>query len=175
MFGRRSSQRLKSRTPLSVVVKMRSNTTIIIYIVLGIGAVVGLVFFFPFFLGLTSGYRGSSHAPSPISEISVPVHASKADSPKNFEPSTISVVIGLNNKVRWTNYDFAKISVIADDKSDPDFFNNTHNGTSNQPTLKSSLDSYDAFEYTFSKPGKYGYHCSFHPWMQGVVTVLPAQ
>jgi len=145
----------------------------IIFIILGVIAVIGLVtFVFPMLLGLSIGTKGNSHAPSSISEVSLPQNATLPDFPKNFEPSTAKVVIGFNNKVRWTNYDIVKISVLADDKSDPGFFNATHSGASNEPAYESLLNSYESFEYTFTKTGEYGYHCSIHPWMQGSVIVL---
>jgi plastocyanin len=149
------------------------DSRMLVFIILGIGGIVGLIFIFPYLLGLTSNFHGSSHAPSPISEVYLPERATSPDAPKNFEPSTISVTIGLNNKVRWSNYDFKKSSVLADDKSDPGFFTATHNGTSDEPTRESSLNSYETFEYTFTKAGEYGYHCNLHPWMKGVVIVLP--
>jgi plastocyanin len=152
-----------------------SGALIILYIVLGLGAVASLILFgFPILLASTSPFHGSSHAPSPFSEVYIPQNASHTDSPKNFEPSTTSVVIGLNNRVIWTNYEITKVSVVADDNSDPGFFAATHEGTSNNPTHESLLNSYETFEYTFTEQGKYGYHCSIHPWMKGTVIVLPS-
>ncbi len=146
---------------------------IIAFVILGVGAIAVLLYIFPMFLALSTGNFGHSHAPSPISEVSIPKDASLADSPKNFEPATISVIIGLNNRVRWTNYDVPKSSVLADDNSDPGFFTATHDGASDKPTRESLMNSYETFEYTFTKQGKYGYHCNIHPWMKGVVIVLP--
>lgn len=107
-----------------------------------------------------------------ISAVTIPLGASLKDSPKNFEPSDMNVTISVNNKVRWTNYDSAQVSVLADDDSDPGFFNATHDA-SGGPTLASSLYHSEFFEYTFAKLGTHGYHCSFHPWMRGSITVSP--
>jgi len=152
---------------------MTAYAGFIILMVLGVIGAALLFIFFPTILALSIGTTPSSRAPSPISEVSIPQYASAEDT-QNFDPETVSVMIGLNNKVRWTNYDFAKISVLADDKSDPGFFNSTHNnGASDDPTRESILNSYETFEYTFTKAGEYGYHCSFHTWMRGTVKVMP--
>jgi plastocyanin len=83
----------------------------------------------------------------------------------------MNVTIGIDNKVRWQNEDVVQVSILADDDSDSEFYNTTHDA-SGGPTLASSLYPSETFEYTFTKPATYGYHCSFHPWMRGSVTVL---
>lgn len=156
-----------------------NNTKLIILLILAGGGAVSLVIFFSVF------WVFIPHAPSPvrsgqgqpeemISAVAIPLGASLQDSPKNFEPSDMNVTIGVNNKVRWANDDSVQVSVLADDDSDPGFFNATHD-SSGDPTLASSLYPSEIFEYTFTKPGTYGYHCSFHPWMRGSVTVLSGQ
>lgn len=151
---------------------------IIIFIVLGIAALIGLVMFFPMLLALSVGMTGHSHGPPTtpepiVASVEIPEGAALADTGKNFEPATIRVVIGNNNTVRWYNNDYAQSSVIADNDSDPGFFNATHLGGSNGPTAASSLYPGEIFEYTFNKVGTFGYHSEPHPWMQGTVIVLP--
>lgn len=65
-------------------------------------------------------------------------------------------MIGVNNIVQWINEDIVSHSVVADDKSDPDFYAATRNN---------SLLSGATFKYTFTKPEELGYHMVPHPHM----------
>jgi len=75
-----------------------------------------------------------------------------------FSPTTITVVIGVNSTVVWTNYDSAEHTVTATD--------NSFNSGFIQPG--------QSFSYTFTTPGTYGYYCTIHPWMKGTVIVKAA-
>jgi plastocyanin len=81
----------------------------------------------------------------------------------NFEPAVITVVIGVNNTVRWINQDVVGSKISADDKSDPAFWNITENA----PLLSPG----ETFEFTFTKLGAYGYHSEPHPHKHGTVMV----
>ncbi|MGI0091788.1 MAG: cupredoxin domain-containing protein [Nitrososphaerales archaeon] len=79
----------------------------------------------------------------------------------NFLPANITVVIGVNNTVIWTNNDTTVHTVQS--KSVP-------NGAS-------SFDSKDmnagaVFNMTFTVAGTYHYFCKYHSWMQGTVNVV---
>lgn len=74
----------------------------------------------------------------------------------NFSPSVITVIVGVNNTVTWTNEDTSIHTVTATDGS----FNsgNISPGTS--------------WTYIFSTPGNYSYYCVYHSgWMRGTVIV----
>ena len=74
----------------------------------------------------------------------------------NYEPSQITVVIGVNNTVMWINHD-----VIA------------HTVTSRTGIFDSGLIQPNAnFTYTFTTVGVYPYYCKVHLTMNGSVTVL---
>jgi plastocyanin len=74
---------------------------------------------------------------------------------KGFSPNTVVVVLGKNNTVVWTNHD-----------SQP------HTVTANGGSFDSGyLGQGASFTYTFSSVGVYQYHCTYHPWMTGVVVV----
>ena len=73
-----------------------------------------------------------------------------------FTPNTITVVIGMNNTVTWTNYDSVIHTVTADDNSW---------GSGN-------LASGDNYTYTFQSAGTFGYHCTIHTYMTAKVVVL---
>jgi len=73
-----------------------------------------------------------------------------------YDPDNITVMIGVNNTVIWTNNDNEPHTVTATDGS-------FDSGNMNPGAT---------FTYTFTKPGVYSYICTYHPWMRGYVTVL---
>ena len=72
-----------------------------------------------------------------------------------YSPSTITVVVGVNNTVTWVNTDDAPHTVTASDGS----FNS------------GNLNGGQSWSHTFTTPGTYPYYCSYHPWMKGTVIV----
>jgi plastocyanin len=49
----------------------------------------------------------------------------------------------------------------------------SHTSTSNDDVWNSPLlNPGDMWSFTFSKAGRYRYHCALHPWMVGVVDVV---
>jgi plastocyanin len=85
---------------------------------------------------------------------------SGAQNPNNglfYSPQSITVVMGVNNTVVWTNNDNVMHTVVAND--------NSYSGT---------LNPGDTFAHTFTAAGVYDYHCSIHSFMTGSVTVLAA-
>lgn len=75
-----------------------------------------------------------------------------------FAPQNITVVIGVNNTVEWTNNDTAAHTVTSR-PGDPAAFTQV-------------LAPGTTFIYTFNSPGVYNYYCTFHDWMHGTVTVV---
>ena len=73
-----------------------------------------------------------------------------------FNPQTITVVIGVNNTVTWTNNDATPHTV----SSDASLFQS------------GSLSQHSMFSRTFSQEGTFTYHCAFHPSMTGTVIVI---
>lgn len=74
----------------------------------------------------------------------------------NFTPDAVTVVIGVNNTVVFTNQDSKKQTVTAPDGS----FNS------------GDLGPGASWTYTFSTPGTYTYYSVYHYWMRGTITVL---
>ncbi len=101
----------------------------------------------------------SSSATAATSPIISHVHMESGASTNEalgFSPKTITVVLGKNNTVTWTNEDYA-----------------IHTVTSNTGLFDSgNVDPSTTFTFTFSAPGTYDYHCSYHPWMTGTVIVV---
>jgi plastocyanin len=71
-----------------------------------------------------------------------------------FTPSGITVKKG--TKVTWTNKDSMAHTVTGDTPSGP-----------NSQTLNQG----DAYSFTFDSTGTFKYHCNFHSFMTGTVTV----
>jgi plastocyanin len=87
--------------------------------------------------------------------VSIPPDAYNSASGHLYSPDSITVVIGVNNTVKWTNNDTA-----------------THTVTANGGSFDSGPIAPGAtFTYEFLVPGVYEYHCTYHPWMTGTVTV----
>jgi plastocyanin len=111
-----------------------------------------------------AGYKQSSSSTTTTSasggsSVAVTIVAGAGTPPnKGFSPDNITVVIGVNNTVTWTN----------DDSS-------IHTVTGNDGTFDSGfLDTGTSYTHTFTTPGVYEYHCTIHPWMTGFVTVKSA-
>jgi plastocyanin len=98
--------------------------------------------------------------------VSIPAGAGAgASAAPGYAPDNVTVVIGVNNTVEWTN-------------------NDTQNGgtdhTVTSTSVPSGAKSFDSgimaegatFTQTFTVPGTYEYHCTIHSWMTGSVVVL---
>jgi len=76
-----------------------------------------------------------------------------------FSPQNVTVIIGTNNSVQWTNKDGADHTVTSDPGDSISF---------NSPAIGPG----GTYEFTFNTPGVYPYYCTFHPgWMKGTITV----
>jgi amicyanin len=71
-----------------------------------------------------------------------------------FDPDVLTIPAGTT--VTWTNHDEVPHTVTSTDKSF---------------TSSGALDTGDLYSYTFTKPGKYDYYCTVHPFMLGKVIV----
>jgi plastocyanin len=72
-----------------------------------------------------------------------------------YTPTDITVVIGINNTVKWTNNDNMAHTVTATD------------GSFDSGNLNPSA----TYVHTFTQVGVYHYTCTYHSWMHGTVTV----
>ena len=99
-------------------------------------------------------------AGAPSAKVSIPTGASSPNAAPGYAPDKITVIIGVNNTVAWTNNDSVDHTVTS----------------VSVPTGATSFDSGimaagATFTQTFTVPGTYQYHCSLHSWMTGTVTV----
>ncbi|MEM0288216.1 MAG: cupredoxin domain-containing protein [Nitrososphaerota archaeon] len=87
--------------------------------------------------------------------VSIVLGAASNESNPGYSPDVITVVIGINNTVIWTNND-----------------NFAHTVTSVSKVFDSgNMNPGATFSYTFTTPGVYNYTCTYHPWMHGTVIV----
>jgi plastocyanin len=82
-----------------------------------------------------------------------------AETPVSWQymPKDIKVVLGVNSTVTWVSR-----SISYDTVTD------SGGAFSSGPIAPGQT-----FSFTFSRAGTYAYHCQYHPWMTGTVTVLP--
>jgi plastocyanin len=74
---------------------------------------------------------------------------------KGYGPDTITVYLGVNNTVSWTNHD-----------------NSPHTVTQDGGGFDSgNLPPGGTYVHTFTQAGVYNYHCVYHYWMTGTVIV----
>lgn len=75
---------------------------------------------------------------------------------RQYSPQSIVVVVGVNNTVTWISHSTAYDTITSD------------SGLFDSGSIRPG----GSYSYTFPAPGVYLYHCAFHPWMMGKVTVL---
>jgi plastocyanin len=76
-----------------------------------------------------------------------------------FSPQIITAIIGQNNTVTWVNDDIVPHTVTSDESGQFD---------------SGAINAGESWSHTFTVPGTYTYHCSYHPWMHGTVIVKSA-
>ena len=77
-----------------------------------------------------------------------------------YTPDVVTVVIGKNNTVFWINNDAAPHTATSDTA-----------GVFDSGVTGPLTNQGGTYQFTFTTPGTFTYHCSFHPWMQGTVIV----
>lgn len=113
-----------------------------------------------------------------VSTVIIPNDSENARSVKNYEPTYLVVVLGINNTVRWVNQEEIMNFIAADNQNDPNFFDATSKQTylnvqeDNNVNPPNFLRPGESFEYTFTKSGYFGYHGT-HQWQHGWILVLP--
>lgn len=121
--------------------------------------------------GLTLALPLASAQSSPSTVVvSIPSGAGSGQSAApGYSPDAITVVIGVNNTVMWTNNDTngQGTSHTVVPKSQP-------SGGSMPSAGSGNISPGAVYSLTFTVPGTYDYHCSYHSWMSGTVIVEAA-
>ena len=114
-------------------------------------------------LGAPPGDAGPAPAaaPAPEPDVVMPTKSSRPGCEEDdgcYVPSRVSVPAG--GRVTWLNGDSAFHSVTSGSYGAPDgLFDSGH------------MDPGATFTVGFGEEGEFGYHCTLHPWMAGLVDV----
>jgi plastocyanin len=85
-----------------------------------------------------------------------------ANTSLNFTPSTIRVVVGVNNTITWLNQDTRSQHTVV-----------TESVPSGAQSFSVVIGSGQTYATTLSVPGTYRYFCMWHPgWMKATIVVL---
>lgn len=118
-----------------------------------IGVTLGLLSVLAFASPVSGAVNGTVH-------VSMPAGAGTTSIP-GYTPSTVTVVIGVNDTVMWTNNDTAHHTVTPG------------NQPVGGPWVVGSGDMApkDSYSFQFTVPGTYSYKCDYHNLMMGTVVV----
>lgn len=115
------------------------------------------------FTGIVIAPSASSKGPPPDGFLTIVLGSGNPTGQANqitFTPQNVTLVIGKNNTVQWTNKDVTAHTVTSD-VGDSITFNSGF------------ISPGQTFVYTFNTPGVYPYMCTLHPgWMHGKITVV---
>ena len=103
----------------------------------------------------------------------LPGAGTTTDRSLTYSPNVVTVFIGYNSSVVWTNNDSALHTVTAN-SSDPDPNFISWSQPSGYNNIQPSGTAGDTLNYTFTIAGTYGYYCKYHPHMIGEIIVKPA-
>ena len=134
--------------------------------VLGVLIVVGLILAAGMLLVLQPKVLAvlSGKSSTQSMEVHVNIPDGIASNPRlNFDKSSITVKLNLNNTIVWTDNDAGGQVHTVTTRSAPSSSTNFDSGP---------LDLGETFSVTLTAKGTYQYHCIFHPWMQGTIALL---
>src|SRR5690606_38607945 len=106
--------------------------------------------------------------PRDTTEVQIVEGAALESQQRNFVPREVRGILGLSNRVVWTNNDNTAHTVTNDDYVDR--INGPFDSTQQLGTL---ILPGTTFEFVFTAEGKYEYYCTPHPHMRGVVEIVP--
>jgi plastocyanin len=118
-------------------------------ILVGIAVVVGIGSLPPTAAASTLGAGSMSGQDAPVASAAVTI--------QNFAFSPAIVTIKTGTTVIWTNRDQDSHTVSA------------MSGAFHSPTLNTG----QSYQYTFTRPGRFDYLCTIHPFMTATVVVTP--
>ncbi len=93
----------------------------------------------------------------------IPPGSEDQTSHNTYSPDMVTVVLGINNTIRWINQADTADTIVPDMPL-------IQNGKSfgSDGVIKPE----QSYQFTFTEPGTFAYHTDPHPWMKGSVTVL---
>ena len=106
-----------------------------------------------------SGACGSTAPGSQVVQVSIYKGSANPSDPPGYTPDTITLVIGVNNTVAWTNNDSIHHTVTTTSAPAGGGFNS------------GNMNGGATCTHTFTVAGTYQYDCVYHSWMTGTVVV----
>ena len=82
---------------------------------------------------------------------------------QNYVPNKPVVALTINNNVIWQNNDDTAHTVTPDHRH-----SDSYSGDFGSPGVMKPGETY---EFLFTEPQDVPYHCTPHPWMEGVISV----
>ena len=107
--------------------------------------------------------------PRGTTEVQIVEGSSLESQERNFVPEDVRGVLELSNKVVWTNNDVTSHTVTSDN----DYTDQINGRFSSTEQLGALILPGTTFAFTFTKEGEYAYHCEPHPWMRGIIEIVP--
>src|SRR2546430_10515364 len=107
---------------------------------------------------IVCGPTASSASQQPL-QVSIYSGSANSANPPGYAPDSITLVIGVNNTVTWTNNDSAHHTVTSTSAPPGGPFNS------------GNMDAGATCTHTFTVPGTYQYDCIYHSWMTGTIVV----
>jgi plastocyanin len=111
--------------------------------------------------GLPDSSVCSSSPASNKAPVQVSIYDGSGNSanPPGYKPDTITLVIGVNNTVTWTNNDSVHHTVTSTSAPSGGSFNS------------GNMNAGATCTHTFTVAGTYDYDCIYHSWMTGTIIV----
>lgn len=106
----------------------------------------------------SSACSASSSGGSTV-QVSIYKGSSNSNDPPGYTPDAITLVLGVNSTVTWTNNDSVHHTVTTTSAPTGGSFNS------------GNMDPGATCTHTFTVAGTYEYDCIYHSWMTGTIVV----
>ena len=112
--------------------------------------------------GTASSTSSTQYSGPPPLQVSIYNGAANSANPPGYTPDSVTLVIGVNNTVAWTNDDSIHHTVTSTSAPSGGSFNS------------GNMNGGAVYTHTFTVPGTYQYDCAYHSWMTGTIVVRAA-
>ncbi len=104
--------------------------------------------------------------PEKTVEIKIITGSANPQQQDNFVPKLVEIQLAVNNKVIWTNEDGTAHTVTSDNDAI-----DKYSGPFDSRKTIGLVQQGKTYEFLFTQPGEFPYHCEPHPWMKGIIKV----
>ena len=135
-----------------------------------IGASVGVVYYTSFYLPESLAKpQVDEHILNPVKSTIIDMIPGSAspEQQDNFMPKLVNIQLGIDNHIIWENKDGTPHTVTPDKELE-----DSYSGAFGSPGVVKPGESY---EFTFTEPITFSYHCAPHPWMTGKLEITESR